>query len=117
MENFDDKYKKKNQYTNILEGYNIIFVHMEGMETYLMDVKFNGVEAVPNVKKLANEGMFFSRFYPQISSGTSSDTEFTLLTSLMPAQSGTIFTSYYDREYVTIPKLLKEKGYYTFSMH
>lgn len=113
----NDKYKKKNQYTNILEGYNIIFVHMEGMETYLMDVKFNGVEAVPNVKKLANEGMFFSKFYPQISSGTSSDTEFTLLTSLMPAQSGTIFTSYYDREYVTIPKLLKEKGYYTFSMH
>lgn len=112
-----DKYKQKNQYTNILEGYNIIFVHMEGMETYLMDVKFNGVEAAPNVKKLASEGMFFSKFYPQISSGTSSDTEFTLLTSLMPAQSGTIFTSYYDREYVTIPKLLKEKGYYTFSMH
>ncbi len=112
-----DKYKNKNQYTNILEGYNIIFVHMEGMETYLMDVKFKGVEAVPNVKKLANEGMFFSKFYPQISSGTSSDTEFTLLTSLMPAQSGTIFTSYYDRDYVTIPKLLKEKGYYTFSMH
>lgn len=113
----NDKYKGKNEYTNILEGYNIIFVHMEGMETYLMDVKFNGVEAVPNVKKLASEGMFFSKFYPQISSGTSSDTEFTLLTSLMPAQSGTIFTSYYDREYITIPKLLKEKGYYTFSMH
>lgn len=112
-----DKYKNKNEYTGILEGYNIIFVHMEGMETYLMDVKFNGVEAVPNVKKLANEGMFFSKFYPQISSGTSSDTEFTLLTSLMPAQSGTIFTSYYDREYITIPKLLKEKDYYTFSMH
>lgn len=112
-----DKYKKKNEYTNILEGYNIIFVHMEGMETYLMDIKFNGVEAVPYIKKLASEGMFFSKFYPQISSGTSSDTEFTLLTSLMPAQSGTIFTSYYDREYITIPKLLKEKGYYTFSMH
>ncbi len=112
-----DKYNKKNEYTNILEGYNIIFVHMEGMETYLMDLKFNGVDAVPNVKKLASEGMFFSKFYPQISVGTSSDTEFTLLTSLMPAQSGTIFTSYFDREYITIPKLLKEKGYYTFSMH
>ncbi len=112
-----DKYNKKNKYTNILNGYNIIFIHMEGMETYLMDLEFNGVEATPNVNKLAKEGMFFSNFYPQVSIGTSSDTEFTLLTSLMPAQSGAVFTTYYDREYITLPKLLQEKGYYTFSMH
>lgn len=112
-----DKYNKENKYTNILEGYNVVFIHMEGMGSYLMDVEFNGVEAVPNVNKLAKEGMFFSKFYPQISIGTSSDTEFTLLSSLMPAQSGAVFTTYYDRDYITLPKLLKEKGYATFSMH
>jgi len=112
-----DKYNHKNKYTGLLEGYNIVFIHMEGIETYLMDLKFNGIEATPNINRLAKEGMFFSKFFPQISIGTSSDTEFTLLTSLMPAQSGAVFTSYYDREYITIPKLLKEKGYYTFSMH
>lgn len=112
-----EEYTANNKYTNLLEGYNIIFIHMEGMQTYLMDLEFNGVEATPNINKLAKEGMFFSKFYPQISIGTSSDTEFTLLTSLMPAQSGTVFTSYYDRDYITLPKLLTEKGYYTFSMH
>jgi len=112
-----DKYKEKNRYTNVLDGYNIVFIHMEGIETYLMDLKFNNVEVTPNINKLANEGMFFKNFYPQISIGTSSDTEFTLLSSLMPAQSGAVFTSYYDRDYVTLPKLLKEKGYKTFSMH
>ena len=112
-----EKYTGKNKYTNVLNGYNIVFIHMEGIETYLMDLNFNGVEATPNLNKLAKEGMFFSNFYPQISIGTSSDTEFTLLTSLMPAQSGTVFTSYYDRDYITIPKLLAEKGYNTFSMH
>ncbi len=112
-----DEYDGENKYTGILEGYNIVFIHMEGMQTYLMDVEFNGVEATPNLNRLAEEGMFFSRFYPQVSIGTSSDTEFTLTTSLMPAASGAVFTSYYDREYITIPKLLKEKGYYTFSMH
>lgn len=112
-----EKYNGKNKYTNLLDGYNVILVHMEGIQTYLMDLKFNGVEATPNINKLAKEGMFFSKFYPQISIGTSSDTEFTLLTSLMPAQSGTVFTSYYDRDYITLPKLLKEKGYNTFSMH
>ena len=90
---------------------------MESMQTFLMNLEFNGVEVTPTINKLAKEGMFFSKFYPQISTGTSSDTEFTLLSSLMPASSGTIFVSYYNRDYVTIPKLLKEKGYYTFSMH
>lgn len=113
----NDKYKESNRYTNILDGYNIIFIHMEGIETYLMDLEFNGVEATPNINKLAREGMFFSNFYPQVSIGTSSDTEFTLTTSLMPAQVGAVFTTYYDREFTTIPKLLKEKGYYSFSMH
>ena len=106
-----------NKYTNIFEGKNVIFVHMESIQTFLMDLNFNGTEVTPTVNKLAKEGMFFSKFYPQISTGTSSDTEFTLLSSLMPAASGTIFVSYYNRDYVTIPKLLKEKGYYTFSMH
>ncbi len=112
-----DKYNGTNKYTNILNGYNVVFIHMEGMETFLMDVEFNGVEAVPNIKKLASEGMFFSNFFPQVNIGTSSDTEFTLLTSLMPAQSGAVFTTYYDRDYISLPKLLKEKDYYTFSMH
>ena len=106
-----------NKYTKIFEGKNIIFVHMESIQSLLMDLSFNGIEVTPTVNKLAKEGMFFSKFYPQISTGTSSDTEFTLLSSLMPAASGTIFVSYYDRTYVTIPKLLKEMGYSTFSMH
>lgn len=113
----DEKYNGKNEYTNILDGYNIIFVHMEGMQTYLMDLSFNGVEVTPNVNKLAKEGMFFKNFYPQISTGTSSDTEFTLSSSLMPVSSGTVFVSYYNRNYITIQKLLKQKGYYTFSTH
>lgn len=112
-----DEYKEKNKYTNILKDKNIIFIHMEGMQTYLMDLKFNGKDVTPTINKLASEGMFFNNFYPQISTGTSSDTEFTLNTSLMPAASGTVFTAYYDRTYVTIPKLLKEEGYETFSMH
>lgn len=110
-------YNEKNSYTNVLGGMNVIFVHMEGIQTYLMNQEFNGVQVVPTVNKLASEGMFFENFYPQISTGTSSDTEFTLSTSLMPASSGTVFVSYYNRDYITVQKLLAQKGYYTFSTH
>lgn len=115
---FDNKeVHDDNEYTGILKGKNIIFVHMESMQTFLMDLEFNGQEVTPNLNALASEGMFFENFYPQVSTGTSSDTEFTLLTGLMPAASGTVFVSYYDRDYFTIPKYLKNNGYYTFSMH
>ena len=112
-----NEYKEKNQYTDIFKGKNIIFVHLESVQSFLMDLEFNGEEVVPTVNRLAKEGMYFNNFYPQISTGTSSDTEFTLLSSLMPAASGTVFVSYYNREYKTIPKNLIELGYTTFSMH
>ena len=115
---FDNKEESKNnKYTGILEGKNIIFVHMESMQSFLMDLSFNGEEVTPNLNKLASEGMHFTNFYPQVSTGTSSDTEFTLLSGLMPAASGTVFVSYYDRNYLTIPKYLSNLGYNTFSMH
>ena len=116
-DNKDTKYDHSNKYTGILEGKNIVFIHMESMQTFLMDLSFNGKEVTPALNKLAKEGMFFSNFYPEVSTGTSSDTEFTLLSSLMPAASGTVFVRYYDREFVTIPKLLADKDYYAFSMH
>ena len=122
MEMFDEYFNQKeqtkeNKYTGILKDKNIIFVHMESMQTFLMNLSFNGSEVTPNLNKLAKDGMFFTNFYPQVSTGTSSDTEFTLLTGLLPASSGTVFVSYYDRNYFTLPKYLKEQGYYTFSMH
>ncbi len=106
-----------NKYTNIYKGKNVIFVHMESMMSFFVDLEINGTEITPNLNKLTKEGLYFSNFYPEISVGTSSDTEFTLNTSLLPVTSGTVFVSYYDRNYVSIEKLLSDKGYYTFSMH
>lgn len=107
----------KNDYTNIFKGKNVIAIHAESFQDIAMDLSFNNVPVAPNMKKLSEEGLFFSNFYAQVAVGTSSDTEFTLSTSLMPSNSGTVFVSYFDREYVSIQKLFKEKGYYVFSMH
>ena len=108
---------KTNEYTNIFEGKNVLVIHAESMQTNAIDLDFNGEEVTPNLNKLASEGMFFSNYYSQVSVGTSSDAELTFNTSLMPTKSGTAFVSYSDRTYISTPSLLKEKGYYTFSMH
>lgn len=107
-----------NRYTNIYEGKNILMIHAESIQNWLLGYTINGVEVTPNLNRISKEGMYFSNFYAQESVGTSSDTEFTLNTSLLPASSGTVFVSYTDRKYpYTTQKLLKEQGYYTFSMH
>ena len=112
-----NEYSEKNEYTDIFKGKNIIFVHLESVQSFLINLEFNGEKVLPTVNKLKDEGMYFDNFYPQISTGTSSDTEFTILTSLMPAASGTVFVSYYNREYNTVPKYFIDPGYKTFSMH
>ncbi len=94
-----------------------MFIHAESIQNFLIDLKINDQEITPALNRLSKEGMYFSKFYPQISVGTSSDTEFTLLTGLMPSSSGTVFVSYFDRTYEGMPKFFNELGYYTFSMH
>ena len=117
-EYFKDKEKSSsNEYTDIFKGKNIIVIHGESMQSNAMNLKFNEKEVTPTLNKLAREGMYFSNFYSQVSVGTSSDTELTFNTSLMPTQSGTAFVSYFDRKYIAVPALLREQGYYTFSMH
>ena len=114
----ENKYTpSNNEYTNIFKGKNIIVIHAESMQKFAMDLTFNNKEVTPNLNKLANEGIFFSNFYSQVGVGTSSDAEFTFNTSLMPSTKGTVFVNYFDRDYLSIPKLLKEQGYYTYSMH
>ena len=123
LKNVSDYYEENkyvestNEYTDIFKGKNVLVIHYESMQTFPMSLSFNGEEVTPNLNKLAEEGIFFSNFYSQVGVGTSSDAEFTFNTSLMPSTSGTVFVNYFDREYVSIPSLLKGQGYYTFSMH
>ena len=112
-----EKESKNNKYTNFFKGKNVIFIHAESMQNFLINLKINGEYVTPNLNKLASDGIYFDRFYPQISVGTSSDSEFTLNTGLMPSSSGTVFVNYYNRKYYALPQYFNDLGYYTFSAH
>ena len=108
---------KPNKWTNKFKGKNVIFIHAESIQGFLVDLKINGEYVTPNLNNLAHEGLYFDKFYPQISVGTSSDSEFTLNTGLMPSSSGTVFVNYYNRKYYAAPEYFSNMGYYTFSAH
>jgi len=110
-------FQSKNEYTGIFEGKNVIAIHAESLQNFAIGLKFDGKEVTPNLNKLIKESLYFDNFYAQVGVGTSSDTEFTYATSLLPTKSGTVFVNYYDNKFVTIQNLLNNKGYYVFSMH
>lgn len=109
--------QETNEYTNIFKGKNVIVIHAESIQQVAMNMNFNGNEVTPNLNRLASEGLYFSNFYSQVGVGTSSDAEFTFSTSLMPSTNGTVFVNHFNKEYVTIQKLMKNQGYYVSSMH
>ena len=113
-------YKEKhenNDYTGIFKDYNVIVIHAESIQNVALNASFNDQDVTPNLNRLKNEGLYFSNYYAQASSGTSSDSEFTFSTSLLPVTNGAVAISYWNREYETIQKLLKAQGYRTISMH
>ena len=108
---------KKNDYKDIFKGKDIYVIHYESAQSFAMDVEMPDGPVTPFLNKLASQGLHFSNFYPQHSVGTSSDTEFTFNTSLLPINDGTVFITHTDREYISLPKMLKNEGYNTISMH
>ncbi len=106
-----------NEYTNKFKDKNILFIHMESIQNFLVNLKINDKEVIPFLNKLSKEGIYFNKFYPQISVGTSSDTEFTIQTGLMPSSKGTVFVNYYDRNYKSMVNYFNKMNYYTFSAH
>ena len=106
-----------NEYTGIFEGKNVLVIHAESLQTIALNRKFNDKAVAPTFDRLSQEGIYFSNYYSQVGVGTSSDAEFTFSTSLMPSLNGTVFVNYFNREYPSIQKAFKNKGYYTFSMH
>ncbi|MFV0498700.1 MAG: LTA synthase family protein [Bacilli bacterium] len=106
-----------NQYTGVLENRDIYFIHYESAQTFPINLKVDGREITPTLNRLTSEGVFFKNFYSQESYGTSSDTEFTISTSLLPLSDGTVFITDADKEFVTTEKLLREKNYGTYVFH
>ena len=112
-----DKTILSNEYSNLFDGMNVIVIHAESLQTIALESEFNDIEVAPTIRRLASEGIYFNNYYSPVGVGTSSDAEFMFSSSLMPSSNGTVFVNYFDREYNTIQKSFKNKGYYTFSMH
>lgn len=112
-----DKENVLNEYSGVFRDKNVLVIHAESIQNFVINKKINGKEITPNLNKLVKKSIYFNNFYALDSVGTSSDSEFTFSSSLLPTTNGTVFLNYWNRSYETIQRKFLDDGYYTFSMH
>ncbi len=70
---------KKNQYTGMFKGYNLILITAEGFSPYAISP-----ELTPTLYKMSTEGFVFNNFYNPVWKVSTSDGEFVACTGLIP---------------------------------
>lgn len=101
----------------LLEGMNLVFIHYESLESFVVGETLMGHEITPTVNRMLENSIAFTNIREQIREGTSSDTELMLNTGLYPALKGSAFMSYGENAFFALPELLRGDGYRTMVVH
>ena len=104
----------------IAKNKNIIVIHLESFQQFLINYKVNGKEVTPNINKFyADQNtLSFDNFYNQVGQGKTSDAETMLENSLFGLPSGSVMTSYgTSNTFQAMPAILDQRGYSTAAFH
>lgn len=107
-------------YFGIAEGRNVIYIHLESMQNFLIDYKLNDEEVTPFLNSLTRDQntLYFDNFYHQTAQGKTADAEFMLENSLFGLPQGSAFSMKGLNTYQAAPAILaQEKGYTSAVFH
>lgn len=101
------------------KGMNVIYIHLESFQNFLINYKLNGQEVTPFLNSLTREKntMYFDNFFHQTGQGKTSDAEFMLENSLFGLPQGSVFTTKAQNTYHAAPAILKQLGYTSAVFH
>ena len=108
--------KPNSAYTGVAKGKNVMVIHLESFQQFLIGYKWKGKEVTPNLNKLyhAKNTLSFPNFYNQVGQGKTSDAEMMLENSLFGLQSGSAMSSYgTSNTFESAPAILTQQGGYT----
>ncbi len=101
------------------EGMNVIYVHLESIQEFLIDYKLHGEEVTPFLNSLTSEEntLYFDNFFHQTAQGKTADAEFMLENSLYGLPQGSAFTTKGLNTYQAAPAILGQQGYTSAVFH
>lgn len=104
---------KKNEYTGIYKGKNLILITAEGFSPYAINK-----EITPTLYKMYEEGFKFNDFYTPLWGVSTSDGEYVACTGLIPkAGIWSLYRSSENYMPFCMGNQMKELGYKTFAYH
>lgn len=113
--------KPNPEYYGVAKKKNIIKIHLESFQTFLINKKVNGKEVTPFLNKLSSgneQFTYFPNFFHQTGQGKTSDSEFMMDNSLYGLPQGSAFSLKGDNTYQSLPAILDQKqGYKSDVMH
>jgi lipoteichoic acid synthase len=101
------------------KGMNVIYLHLESMQNFLINYELHGEEVTPFLNSLVNEKntMYFDNFFHQTAQGKTADAEFMLENSLFGLPQGSAFTTKGLNTYQAAPAILGQQGYSSAVFH
>jgi lipoteichoic acid synthase len=101
------------------KGMNVIYLHLESMQNFLINYKLNGEEVTPFLNSLTKDKntLYFDNFFHQTGQGKTSDAEFMLENSLYGLSQGSAYTTKGLNTYEAAPAILGQQGYTSAVFH
>lgn len=106
----------------VAKGKNIIKIHLESFQSFLIDYKLHGEEVTPFINSLVNEHAdeftYYENFFHQTEQGKTADAELIMDTSLYGLPQGSAFVTKGKNTYQALPAILnQEQGYKSSVFH
>ncbi|MCM3388165.1 LTA synthase family protein [Ureibacillus chungkukjangi] len=107
------------EYFGVGKGMNVILVHLESIQEFLIDYKLHDEEVTPFLNSLTREEhtIYFDNFFHQTAQGKTADAEFILSNSLYGLPQGSAFTIKGLNKYHAAPAILGPLGYTSAVFH
>lgn len=103
---------KKNEYTGMFEGKNLIFITLEGFSYKVIDK-----DRTPTLYKMYNEGFKFTNFYNSTWGGSTASGEYANMTGNFYKSANCLKKSGSTRTYSSLGQLFKSQGYSNMAYH
>lgn len=104
---------KKNEYTGLFKGKNLIEITAESFTPYVLDE-----ELTPTLSRLVNNGFVFDDYYQPLWSGSTTTGEFQILTGLLPSNGFySLLRTKDNNMYYTIGNELLREDYTSLAFH
>lgn len=113
----DNKYAEPdNEMFGVAEGKNVIKIHLESFQSFLIDHELDGEEVTPFINSLVNDQeeqfTYYENFFHQTEQGKTADAELIMDNSIYGLPQGSAFVTKGKNTYQALPDILDQEQDY-----